>query len=258
MKKKFALLIVAIAFSVLFFACEEEGIAVPTPPPLPNAADDSTLFQNDTGSKKTSAKSKEKPAPAAKKETAKKEAKPAAKSASALCTAPCDTDSEQLSSGKYTIQIGVYPSESSAISLVRRMSGNGIRAYYAQVDNPAQLLGLYYRVRVGYFNGRAEAENFARARLEPLGYAWWVDQRKYDKFGGNGSGGGSTSTSTSFSSSKTPVDKDLETAKQAYREQLAREAAEAASLQQGTSTGTSTKRKKKTRNNSSSEFDWDD
>jgi hypothetical protein len=249
MKKKIAFLIIVIVFSVFFFACEEEGIPIPLPPPLPLEQDDSTLLKQNgtvdkaTAAKKTAAKSKEKPAPAAKKEVAKKEtAKKETKSAPILCSAPCDTDSEQLSSGRYTIQIAVYPSESSARSLVRRMSGNGIRAYYAQVDNPAQLLGLYYRVRVGYFNGIAEAENFAKARLEPLGYAWWVDKRKNDKLG---------SASVSFNSSPTvPVDDELEAAKRAYREQLAKE--EAAASQQ-----TSNKKKKK-KSNASSEFDWDD
>jgi len=222
MEKKIAFLIVAIVFSCLFFACKEEGIPVPLPPPLPlggQTEDDSTLFkQNEaadkaTASKKTDAKSKEKSAPAAKKETAKKETK----SAPIPCTVPCDTDSEQLSSGRYTIQIAVFPSESSAKSLVKRMAGNGIKAYYAQVDNPAQLLGLYYRVRVGFFNGRVEAESFAKTRLEPLGYAWWVDKRKNDNFGGAGA-------SMSFSSSPTvPVDDELEAAKRAYREQLAKE-----------------------------------
>jgi len=232
MKKKIAFLIVAIPLSSLFLACEEEGIPLPLPPPLPTAQaeGDSTLL-NEAG-KKTNAK----------KETAKKETKSAskqvAKPAPIPCTVPCDTDSEQLSSGRYTIQIAIYPNESSAKSLVKKMSGNGIKAYYAQVDNPAQLLGLYYRVRVGYFNGRAEAENFAKARLEPLGYAWWVDKRKNDNSGG-------TNVSISLGSSPSaPVDNELEEAKRAYREQLARE--QAAASQQQTS---SNKKKKKSSSN---------
>jgi len=237
MKKRFAFLIAAIAFSVLFFACEEEGIPIPLPPPLPmQNGDDSTLLKQDdkaTASKKA----------AAKKETAKKETKPPTPKQSVNpeipCTVPCDTDSEQLSSGRYTIQIAVLPSESSAKSLVRRMSGNGIKAYYAQVDNPAQLLGLYYRVRVGFFNGRSEAENFAKTRLEPLGYAWWVDKRKNDNLG---------SSSMSFSSSPSaPVDDELEAAKRAYREQLAREEAAAANQQ--------TSKKKKKKRNDDDDFD---
>jgi hypothetical protein len=239
MKKKIAFLIIAIAFSIFFFACEEETIPIPLPPPLPlaQAEDDSTLLKKNetvdkaTASKKTTAKSEKKSAPVANKEVAKKEtSKKETKSAPILCSVPCDTDPEQLSSGRYTIQIAVFPNESSAKSLVKRMFGNGIKAYYAQVDNPAQLMGLYYRVRVGYFNGRIEAENFAKARLEPLGYAWWVDKRKNDKLG---------STSVSFSSSNAPVDEELEAAKRAYREQLAQE--EAAAQQ-------TSKKKKKKRN----------
>jgi len=244
MKKRFTFLM-AVAFSGLFFACDDEGIPVPLPPPLPTAqADDSALLKQDN--KKTDAKSKEKAAPA-QKEVAKKEtksAKPAALSCAA--TATCDTDSEQLSSGRYTVQIAVYPSESSARSLVRKMSANGIKAYYAEVDSPAQLLGLYYRVRVGYFNGIAEAEDFARSRLEPLGYAWWVDKRKNDRVGNAGSNNYASYTFTPSA----PADDEVEAAKQAYREQLASE-------QSGS--GTTSKRKKKTRNKSSdNEFEWDD
>jgi len=258
MKKIFTILTVVAAFSVFFFACkEDEGIAIPMPPPMPTA-DDSTLLKDDA--KKTSAKGKEKAAPAA-----KKEAKPApdpkqpAKAASVPCTVPCDTDSEQLSSGRYTIQIGVFPGESSAKSLVRRMSENGIKAYYAQVDNPAQLLGSYYRVRVGFFSGRSDAESFAKSRLEPIGYAWWVDKRKNDNIGGAGGsfgGGSSFSGSTNYDSytftpSKAPVDNELETAKQSYKEQLSKEQSQASS-------GTSSKRKKVTRNKKSDDdFDWD-
>jgi len=254
MKKRIAFLIVAIAFSGLFFACEEEGIPVPLPPPLPvgQAETDSALLnQNQAAAQKNAPAKNSKEKPAAKKE-AKSAPKQNAKPAAIPCTGPCDTDSEQLSSGRYNIQIAVLPSESSARSLVRRMSNNGIRAYYAQVENPAQLLGSYYRVRVGFFNGRSEAENFARTRLEPLGYAWWVDKRKNDKVGSAGA------SSMSFSSSppSAPVDDELEAAKQAYREQLAREQAAAASQPQQSS---GKKKKKKSRSNSNDDdFDLDE
>jgi len=262
MKKKFTLITVAIAFSVLFFACkDDDGIAIPMPPPLPTEQADDSLFKDNTG-KKTATKGKEKAAPAAKKEVAKKDTKPApkqtAKAASSPCTGPCDMDSEQLTSGRYTIQIGVFPSESSARSLVRRMSGNGIRAYYAQVDNPAQLTGSFYRVRVGFFNGRGDAEGFAKSKLEPIGYAWWVDKRKNDNIGGTGGSFGGSSNNYdnfTFTPSKAPVDNELETAKQAYKEQLTREQAQASSEP---SSGTSSKRKKVTRKKSNDDFDWDD
>jgi len=206
MKKKFAFLAVAIIFSVLFFACKEEAIPLPIPPPLPYAqTDDSTLPKNEVADnadapKTAAAHSKEKSAP---KSAPKKGLKPVP----VPCSMPCDTDSEQLSSGRYTVQIAIFPNESSAKALVKKMAGDGIKAYYTQINNPAQLLGLYYRVRVGFFNGRVEAESFAKTRLEPLGYAWWVDKRKNDKGG--------------TSISKTPDD-ELEAAKRAYKEQIAR------------------------------------
>ncbi|MCL1967550.1 MAG: SPOR domain-containing protein [Fibromonadales bacterium] len=251
MEKKIVLLTVVAAFSVFFFACkEDDSIAIPMPPPLPTGQADDTLLKDDS---KKPAKGKEKAAPAAKKEVAKKETKPAAKPASVPCTAPCDTDSEQLSAGRYTIQIGVFPSESSARSLVRRMSENGIRAYYAQVDNPAQLLGSYYRVRVGFFNGRTDAEDFAKSKLQPIGYAWWVDKRKNDKVGGTGGSFGGSNNYDNYTFTPSKSDNELEATRQAYREQTT------SLQQQGASSGTSSKRKKVTRNKSSDDdFDWDD
>jgi hypothetical protein len=219
MKKKFAL-IIAIAFSVLFFACEEDSIPVPMPPsPFGQVEDDSIkrdeTVDNIAGTSKAAAAPSEKPAAHA--PAAKKEAKPAPKREAK----PIPHDavySEQLSTGRYTIQIAVFPSEASAKALVKRMAGNGIKAYYAHVDNPAQLLGLYFRVRIGFFNERIDAEGFARTKLEPLGYAWWVDKRKNDNLGNAPSFGSHVAA---------PTDNELEAAKRAYKEQLAREAAEA-------------------------------
>lgn len=229
MKKNF--LIVAIAFSVLFFACEEEAIPIPLPPPLPfgQTEDDSALLKLDetADSIVTAPASKKEAKPASKKEAKpapKKETKPVPKKEAKPASILYDTeDSEQLSSGRYTIQIAVFPSEASAKALVKKMAKNGIKAYYAHVDNPAQLLGLYYRVRVGFFNGRIEAEKFAKTKLEPIGYAWWVDKRKNDNLG---------SVPASFSSPAAPIDNELEAAKRAYKEQLAKQAAEEAANQQ--------------------------
>jgi cell division protein FtsN len=90
-------------------------------------------------------------------------------------------DAGQLNSGKYTIQIGVFPNEIAAKKGIAQLAEKGINAYYTKIYNPAKLLGSHYRVRIGYFSERAYAETYAKAKLEPIGYAWWVDVSKNDK-----------------------------------------------------------------------------
>ena len=82
----------------------------------------------------------------------------------------------QLDIGKFTIQIKAFPDEDSAKTLVNKMAENNINSYYVKKDNP----NVMYRVRVGYFNSRADATAFAKARLEPIGYEFWVDESKND------------------------------------------------------------------------------
>ena len=219
MKKSFVLMI-AVLSSVFFFACKEEilSIAAPAAPVLP------------------SVENIELPPPPSDVATPDPVPEPApvvipAPAAPAVPTAPFVStgDIGQLNSGKYTIQVAVFPSEASAKNLVKRMADNGIKAYYIKVDNPAQLLGTYYRVRVGYFNGKSAAEAFAGSRLEPLGYAWWVDGSKNDTVGNPAGIGTATETATATATStvaSTVVDPKLEQAKQEYRE-IAREAAKA-------------------------------
>jgi len=84
-------------------------------------------------------------------------------------------------SGNYTIQVGVFPNESTAKNLVNKLGKNGIKAYYVKTNNPAMLMGSYYRVRIGYFNRRADATDYAESKLSPLGYEWWVDRAKNEQ-----------------------------------------------------------------------------
>jgi hypothetical protein len=174
MKKSFVLAI-AIIFSFFFFACEEEAIPVmlPPPPATPAAGDLASLEPSDTV--------KSAVAPVASSSSAKPVS--SANVAKRIPVVESIGNSEQLNSGRYTIQIAIFPNEASARALVRKMDRNGIKAYYARVCNPAKLLGSYYRVRIGFFNGKSVAEHFAQTRLEPLGYAWWIDERRNDNLG---------------------------------------------------------------------------
>lgn len=87
------------------------------------------------------------------------------------------------STGSYVIQVGIQPSKKGANRLASKLSESGIQSYLAQVENPGELEGTYYRVRIGYFATVTDAKNYAKATLEPLGFAWWIDSRRNDEVG---------------------------------------------------------------------------
>jgi hypothetical protein len=88
---------------------------------------------------------------------------------------------EQQGAGIYAVQVAVLLEESRAKSMVASLKQIGYNAYYVGVNNPGKLTGHYYRVRVGYFNGVLEAENFAKTSLVKSGYTnWWVDKTAND------------------------------------------------------------------------------
>jgi len=193
--KSFSVLI-AIAFSVLFFACEEETIPIPLPPPSPTAANEPaptpaptpapapaptpTPAPEPTPTPTPTPTPKPKPAPAPKAPPPVKE--PPAKT----ITYYGSDDIEQSRKGIFIIQVGTYPTEASAKRTIKKLSDGGIKAYNAKVENPDPdkgMFGTYHRVRVGFFDKRASAEEFAKSRLEPLGYKWWVDKSRNDNIG---------------------------------------------------------------------------
>lgn len=86
-------------------------------------------------------------------------------------------------SGNYVIQVDIKPSQSAADKVLEKLRANGIEAYVAEVENPGELEGTYYRIRIGFFASIANATNYAQGTLAPLGYAWWVDNKKNDAVG---------------------------------------------------------------------------
>ena len=97
--------------------------------------------------------------------------------------APISSSIEQGSSGPFVIQVSIQPSRRAANSVVSKLSDQGIKAYVAEVENPGELEGTFYRVRVGYFSTIANAQQFGKEVLAPQGYAGWVDNRKNDRIG---------------------------------------------------------------------------
>ena len=90
---------------------------------------------------------------------------------------------EQESSGPFVIQVSIQSSKKAANGIVNKLSDQGIKAYVAEVENPGELEGTFYRVRVGYFSSIAHAQQFGKEVLAPQGYAGWVDNRKNDRIG---------------------------------------------------------------------------
>ena len=108
---------------------------------------------------------------------------PAPAPAPAAKFAPSHSSVEQESSGQYVIQVSIQPTRKAANSVVSKLSDQGIKAYVAEVENPGELEGTFYRVRVGYFSTIANAQQFGKEVLAPQGYAGWVDNRKNDRIG---------------------------------------------------------------------------
>lgn len=107
-------------------------------------------------------------APAAKEPTAAKPARPAA--AVEGVQGPGET-------GDWVVQVGIHKSEDGARGMVAKLGSIGIPAYVVQAAANAGLSGSYWRVRVGRFVLRGDAQKFGESVLKPAGYSFWVDRK---------------------------------------------------------------------------------
>ena len=90
--------------------------------------------------------------------------------------------------GQYVIQVGIKPSRKAAQAIADKLAESNISAYLVEVENPGELEGTYYRVRVGYFSTIASAQAYGKEVIAALNLDWWVDNRSNDQVG-NPSGG---------------------------------------------------------------------
>jgi cell division septation protein DedD len=97
--------------------------------------------------------------------------------------APPATTQTTAPSGEFAVQVGVMLEEAKAQQMVNSLKQSGFNAYYKKVNNPGKLTGIYYRVRVGYFDDQTAAVNFARSKLAPYYGDWWVDRTANDTRG---------------------------------------------------------------------------
>lgn len=94
--------------------------------------------------------------------------------------------------GRYVVQVNSTASESGATKMAAKLKNLGYPAYVVSVQNPTpELIGTYFRVRVGGFDSYSEAKAFAEGTLASAGYDYWIDRRANDNVGIQGSGFGS-------------------------------------------------------------------
>lgn len=79
--------------------------------------------------------------------------------------------------GEWTIQVGIHKSEEGARGMIAKLSVKGIPAYVVQAASNAGLSGSYWRVRVGRFVARSDAQKFGDKVLVPGGYSFWIDRK---------------------------------------------------------------------------------
>jgi hypothetical protein len=118
--------------------------------------------------------------------------------------------------GKFTIQLATISSRKQADKVVAQLQAKGYPAYMAEVQNPTpDLMGSFFRVRIGFFSGVSGAKRFAEESLVPAGYEYWIDNRSNDNVGIQGEGFGQ-SDGSAYSSSETSSSPAASTQNQDY------------------------------------------
>ena len=85
--------------------------------------------------------------------------------------------------GQYVIQVSIQSSKKAADAIVQKLAAQDIEAYVAEVENPGELEGTFYRVRIGYFSTIQRAQAYGQDVLAQLNFAWWVDNSNNDEVG---------------------------------------------------------------------------
>ncbi|MBD3343486.1 MAG: hypothetical protein GF401_00315 [Chitinivibrionales bacterium] len=109
------------------------------------------------------------------------------------------SDIQFSESGRYTVQVSCVASPTLASNLAQKLQNKGYPAYTAEVTNPTpDLMGTYYRVRIGGFNGYSKAKSFGEDVLQPQGYEYWVDNKSNDNVGMEGYGLGESQSAGTY------------------------------------------------------------
>ena len=89
--------------------------------------------------------------------------------------------------GQYVIQVSIQSSKKAADAIVKKLAEQDIEAYVVEVENPGELEGTFYRVRIGYFSTIQRAQAYGQDVLAQLNFGWWVDNSNNDEVGKPGS-----------------------------------------------------------------------
>ncbi len=80
--------------------------------------------------------------------------------------------------GEWVLQVNVHKSEPEAKAQIAKLGQMGIPAYAVPVPTgDANLSGNYWRVRVGRFTTRTDAQTYGKSILEPKGLKFWIDRK---------------------------------------------------------------------------------
>jgi hypothetical protein len=80
--------------------------------------------------------------------------------------------------GRYVVQVATMVSRWLADELATELKEKGYPSYVIEVQNPTQnLTGTYYRVRIGGFATRTDAQAFGENILVPARLSYWVDRK---------------------------------------------------------------------------------
>ena len=85
--------------------------------------------------------------------------------------------------GQYVIQVSIQSSKKAADAIVKKLADQDIEAYVVEVENPGELEGTFYRVRIGYFSTVQRAQAYGQDVLAQLNFGWWVDNCSNDEVG---------------------------------------------------------------------------
>lgn len=108
---------------------------------------------------------------------------------------PTSSQPEFSPGGRYVVQVSCVISKNLAQNVASQLESKGYPTYIAEVENPTpDLMGMYYRIRIGGFTGVSKARDFGENHLTRDGYEFWVDNRSNDNVGMGGQGLGESSS----------------------------------------------------------------
>lgn len=129
--------------------------------------------------------------PTAKTTPAKKEpaaVPPAPPKSAPVVAAPAAVagDVAPRSTGEWVLQVNVHRSQAEAEAQIAKLAKDGIPAYTVAFQaGEEHLSGSYWRVRVGRFASRADAQKYGTSVLEPKGLKFWIDKKSNENKQGN-------------------------------------------------------------------------